>query len=57
MITSSQMMRLRRQMYRRIREVVAERRMARLDDPARLDREHGLVTVERDSDDRSLVAG
>jgi hypothetical protein len=57
-MTSSKMIRLRRQMYRRIREVVAERRVARLDDSARVDLDRGLVTVEpRDADENSLVAG
>lgn len=58
MVTSSQMVRLRRQMYRRIREVVTERRLARLDAPAQADLDRELVTVDpHGSKDGSLVAG
>lgn len=46
-MTSSEVARLRRQMQRRIREVVAERRMARLENAIRAENsEKATLTVE-----------
>ncbi|HEX5594454.1 MAG TPA: hypothetical protein VFX61_00285 [Micromonosporaceae bacterium] len=57
-MSRSEILRLRRQMHRRIREVVAERRLARLDQATNADPDPGLITVEsRSHCECSLVSG
>lgn len=57
-MTRNEMIRIRRQMHRRIREIVAERRVARLNASVGGDTaDRGLVTVDTGStrDEESLI--
>ncbi|MER7331441.1 MULTISPECIES: hypothetical protein [unclassified Micromonospora] len=53
MISNSEMIRIRRQMQRRIRDVVAERRRARLMEPSAAD--HGGPADARPTADASVT--
>ncbi|GAB3815691.1 hypothetical protein [Micromonospora zhanjiangensis] len=55
-MNNSDMLRYRRQMHRRIRDVVAERRLARQVGHAEDDTEAGPAPVEQTGTDHSLIA-
>lgn len=56
-MTNSEMIRIRRQMHRRIRDVVAERRLARLAVRADDDPDAAVGSTDQPCADRSLIAG